>query len=182
MNHNYRRYSKALSMTAVATVVLFSSNVMAAKPCVTGAGAPQEIIVEVTGAGADPAFKNDFCGAAKGKGSVCNGLNQKPDFKFKLEDASDEDWKFVRLELSGDGTNWPGTLPPGAYSDFLFDSDDGLLTGRPSVDVIADGAQMKVQNNNCHAFTVYYRVVMKNGAGKFVRLHPVIENGGTEFD
>jgi len=165
---------------AVAIFLLAFSNIaFAAKPCVTGIGALQQINVDVPEDGS-PDFANNACPKNPEKGNVCNSLNVKPDFKFRLTGPDAEKWKFVRIELGENANAWPGTLPIGVYSDFEFDSDEGLLTGRPTVNLIADDRQMKVQNNNCHNFTVHYRLVLINSDGEYIRLHPVIENEGTD--
>ncbi len=167
---------------AVAIFLLAFSNIaFAANACVTSAGGAQQIDVNVLEDGI-PEFENDFCPgkAVKNKGDVCNALNKKPDFKFKLKGPDKDKWEFVRIELGENATTWPGTLPIGAYSDFEFDSDVGLLSGRPAITLNGNASQMSVRNNNCHNFTVHYRLVLINSDGEYIRLHPVIENEGTD--
>lgn len=133
----------------------------------------------------EPAFDTTFQCAnptnpQSGKGDVCIGINDRPDLQFKLLGGANTGWKFVELELSGDGESWPGVLPPGAYSDFEFGSDAALLTGKPHVSI--NGATMHVQNNNCHEFTVHYRVVLENKeTGAIFRMHPILVNRGTTY-
>lgn len=181
MRHS-TNWKKSVTWLMVAAVsAIGTTPAWAAKPCVTGGASAKVINVEVPEGGL-PEFVDDECGGMKGKGAVCNDINQaKPNMRFKLDDKSVDGWEFVRVELSGDGTTWPGTLPLGVYSDFTFDSDEGLYSGQPAVEFIGMGKDdIRVDNNNCHNFTVHYRLVLKNSDGNFYRLHPVIENGGTE--
>jgi hypothetical protein len=113
-------------------------------------------------------------------GDICMSINEKPDIKFTKTGDDKDKWEFVEFQLSGNGVDWPGVLPAGVYSDFEFGSDTALQTGRPYWTV--NGHYMHVQNNNCHEFTVHYRLILKNGTtDEVVVLHPVMDNTGTQI-
>ena len=175
--------NKSILISIAACICMFGSACVLAQPsCLTPGSAAKKINVKIDAVTQLPYFFDKIdCVSPPvhpGMGSVCLDVNVKPDLKFMLTGAGAADWEFVEFQLSGDGVNWPGTLPPGAYSDFQFDSDAGLQIGKPFVKIV--GATMKVQNNNCHEFLVYYRIVLKNNAVPplFIRLHPVMDNRG----
>jgi len=170
------------SLLIFITTLLFGANAFAAKPaCLSPGAASKHIDINIY-AGSDPVWASDNkCpgNAAAKDGDICMSINEKPDIKFILKGADKGDWEFIDFQLSADGITWPGTLPVGAYSDFEFGSDAALNTGKPYFSL--SGPSMHVQNNNCHEFTVYYRVTLKEtSSGKVVRLHPVMKNTGTE--
>ena len=183
MNTLKFQFKKLIAYTSAAAICLFGSTCVLAADCLTPGSASTQIDVKIDGMTNLPIFDNNInCGSGPqhvDPGSICLDVNVKPDMKFKLTGAGSSDWEFVEFQLSGDGVNWPGTLPLGAYSDFQFDSDAGLQTGKPAVKIV--GTLMKVQNNNCHEFLVNYRIVLKNNDTPplFVRLHPVMDNRGT---
>jgi len=153
-----------------------------AKPaCLSPGSAAKHIDINVF-SGSEPEFAaaNACPGNASAKdGDICMAINEKPDVRFIKQGADKSDWEFVDFQLSSDGESWPGNLPVGAYSDFEFGSDDALLTGRPYFSI--SGNSMLVQNNNCHEFTVHYRITLKNTTtNEVIRLHPVMDNTGTQ--
>ncbi len=148
--------------------------------CLSPGAAAKFIDIDIA-AGADPVFAaaNSCPGSADAKdGDICISVNEKPDIRFIKQGADKAKWEFIDFQLSDDGVSWPGVLPAGAYSDFQFGSDTALNTGRPFYKI--NGNSMLVQNNNCHEFKVNYRVTLKKTAtGKVIRLHPVMDNKGT---
>lgn len=181
-------FNKIISISIATGICVFGSTcAMAADSCLSPGSAAKQINVRVDIKNVDskglPYFDNKIdCSSAPihpDKGSICLDVNAKPDMRFFLTGPDHTDWEFVEFQLSGDGVNWPGTLPHGVYSDFQFDSDAGLQTGKPFVKMA--GFTMHVQNNNCHEFLVNYRIVLKNKDVPpiFVRLHPVMDNRGT---
>ena len=160
-----------------------STSALAQSGCLQPGAAAKQIDIALYGT--NLVFENKHaCAGGKGapnNGDVCMNINEKSDLRFLLKANASQDWKIIGFQLSDDGISWPGTLPLGAYSDFQFDSDTGLLTGTPYVEINPNGNQMTVQNNNCHEFEVHYRVSLENkNNGEIVRLHPVIKNRGTD--
>ena len=120
----------------------------------------------------------------QGDGDICLDINKKPDLKFNITGPNNPKWKFVEIQLSGDGENWPGELPLGAYSDFEFGSDAALQVGKPYARISGPddkpGNLMQVRNNNCHQFQVYYRILLKNTVtNEYYYLHPIMDNRGS---
>ena len=119
----------------------------------------------------------------KKNGNICLDIYKKPDLRFHLTGPGSNQWEFVGIQLSGDNQDWPGKLPLGTYSDFQFGSDAALQAGKPHVNI--NGAQMHVPNNNCHAFKVYYRVLLRRPAQQdnvpddYYYLHPMMDNRGS---
>lgn len=150
--------------------------------CLTPGNAAKHIDIVIE-ADSEPKFAggNACPGKADAKaGDICMSINEKPDIKFTKTGDDKDKWEFVDFQLSGNGEDWPGDLPIGVYSDFEFGSDVALQTGRPHKNV--NGYFMHVQNNNCHEFTVHYRVTLQNSAtGEVVRLHPIMDNTGTQL-
>jgi hypothetical protein len=190
MNKSFSHFKIMIALTLASGMCVFGSAcavaaevAVAGDSCLSPGSAAKQINVKIDSETDLPYFDNKIdCGsgpAYPGAGSICLDVNVKPDMKFMLTGPGASDWEFVEFQLSGDGVNWPGTLPPGVYSDFQFDSDTGLQTGKPNVKKV--GATMHVQNNNCHEFLVNYRIVLKNEdvPPLFVRLHPVMDNRGT---
>ena len=169
-------------MLLTLVLVAWSPFVLAQNSCAGNSGRAAKIVqIEVDDSG-NPFFSDHAC-ASRGnnakKGDICSAKNEKPVLKFKLEGSNARDWELVRLELSENGTSWPGNLPAGAVSDFEFDSTAGLNAGTPFVKLSWSKKTMEVKNNNCHDFEVHYQVVLKDPAGDEQKLHPVIENKGT---
>jgi len=162
-----------------------SSAVVLADSCLhPGSQAATQIDIVINSVTNLPEFENTIdCVGGSGNtsqpGNVCLDIGKRPDLKFHLKGPGANDWEFVDFQLSGNGNDWPGTLPLGVYSDFQFDSDNGLQTGRPYVTI--NGNNMSVQNNNCHEFDVYYRITLKKDGVPpiWYRIHPLIQNRGT---
>lgn len=169
-------------MLLTLVLVAWSPFVLAQNSCANNssrAAKTVEINVDINGI---PTFADHACasrGSNAKKGDICSIKNERPVIKFKFDGDNTTGWEFVRIELSGDNTSWPGQLPAGAFSDFEFDTDAGLKAGTPYVKLRWGGRTMEVRNNNCHEFEVHYRLILKNPAGVEKELHPVIENKGT---
>jgi hypothetical protein len=153
------------------------------KPACLMPGSAAKHIEIVVDADSKPEFAggNACPGKAEAKaGDICMSINEKPDIKFTKTGEDKDQWEFIDFQLSGNGEDWPGDLPIGVYSDFEFGSDVSLQTGRPYKKV--NGDFMHVQNNNCHEFTVHYRLTLQNSTtSEVVRLHPVMDNTGSQF-
>lgn len=150
--------------------------------CLSASPAPTIVKVKVDGG--LPEFEDEAVCAvdplpgSPSPGRVCVDINKRPDLRFVLNGPDATKWKFRGIQLSADGVSWGGALPLGAYSDFDFASDAALLAGTPHATIT--GNTMHVKNNNCHEFTVHYRVILENDKGEVIRLHPIIVNRGTE--
>jgi hypothetical protein len=178
-NHKQTIFKLSVFSLFFTLCCLSSTSALAAPPCLTPGAAAKFIDIEI-GAGLDPVFTfvNACPGSPGVKGAICNSINEKPDVRFIKKGTDKAKWEFIDFQLSSDDVNWPGVLPAGVYSDFQFGSDPRLMTGRPEYKLA--GNSMLVQNNNCHEFTVYYRVVLRHvTSNKVVRLHPVFDNKGT---
>lgn len=190
MNTSLLHYGKIIAISITSGMCVFGSACAVAEAvaitgdsCLSPGSAAKQINVKIDSVTNLPYFDNKIdCASGTvhpDPGSICLDVNVKPDMRFMLTGKGASDWEFVEFQLSGDGVDWPGTLPAGVYSDFQFDSDAALLTGKPYVKIV--GATMHVQNNNCHEFQVKYRITLKNDDDPplFVRLHPVMDNRGT---
>jgi hypothetical protein len=177
-----QRVSKQLLVSAILVLGLSGCSALLAQSSCLQPGAAAKHIDIVLDDNDKPEFDNGIkCASDSGsppKGNICSEMNEKPDIRFFLKEGAEDVWEFVGMQLGQDGTNWPGNLPLGAYSDFDFDSDVALLTGWPHV--TKAGNNMHVQNNNCHEFTVHYRVILRNKENPLdiFRLHPVVDNRG----
>jgi len=190
MNTSLLHFGKIIAVSIASGMCVFSSACAVAAgvattggSCLSPGSAAKQIRVKIDVDTNLPYFDNKIdCASGPvhpNAGSICLDINVKPDMKFLLTGPGASDWDFVEFQLSGNGLDWPGTLPLGVYSDFQFDSDAALQTGKPYVKI--SSATMHVQNNNCHEFLVEYRIVLKNDDEPplFVRLHPVMDNRGT---
>ena len=169
-------------MLLTLVLVAWSPFVLAQNSCVGNSGrAAKTIEIKVNDEG--KAYFSDHACASRGgsakKGDICSAKNEKPILKFKLDGSNARDWELVRIELGENDASWPGNLPAGAFSDFEFDTDAGLKAGTPYVKLSWSKKTMEVRNNNCHDFEVNYRIVLKDPDGAEQKLHPVIENKGT---
>jgi len=179
-NHKQTIFKLSVFSLIITLCCLTSTSALAAHSCLTPGSAAKFIKIDIA-EDADPVFADgNLCpGSADPKdGDICIDINEKPDIRFVKKGHDKGKWEFIDFQLSSNKVIWPGVLPAGAYSDFQFGSDLGLITGRPVYRI--QGESMLVQNNNCHEFTVYYRVVLKHvNTNKVVRLHPVMDNKGT---
>ncbi len=179
-NHKQTLFNLSVFSLIITLCCLTSTSALAAHSCLTPGAAAKFIEIEI-GSGLDPVFASgNACPGNPGAtdGDICISINEKPDVRFVKKGTDMAKWEFIDFQLSSDNVNWPGVLPAGAYSDFQFGSDPGLITGRPVYRL--QGNSMLVQNNNCHEFKVYYRVVLKHvNTNKVVRLDPAMDNKGT---
>ncbi len=166
----------------ITLITIGSPMVFAANDCLSSGRASKPVHIRID-ANAKPFFHDHACKSKPNsrKGDICSTKREKPVLKFMLEGQRARDWELVRLELGQNDSSWPGNLPAGAFSDFEFDTDAGLKAGHPYVVLNPKKNEMKVKNNNCHAFEVHYRVVLKDPAGNEQTLHPIIDNKGTGF-
>ena len=191
MNINTKNAFIPLTLISTSLIALLSSTVgQAAKPgCLSPTAAATKIEIEVIDD--FPKFKAnerktcpDENSADVDDGYFCFDINKKSNMKFHItkppSPTDSTDWAFVGIQLSGNGADWPGQLPLGAYVDYEFGTENNLNNGTPFAVINGADNMMTVSNNNCHEFTVYYRLVFKNTAGDFFRLHPVARNRGTE--
>jgi hypothetical protein len=149
--------------------------------CLIPGSAAKHINISVNADG-KPEFDNFVCpgGPHNNPGDICNGLNERPDIKFILTGPDARSWQFVDFQLSGNGLDWPGELPKGAYSDFEFGTDEALNEGRPFWSVTRNS--MHVQNNNCHQFTVHYKLILENPeTGERRIVDPIMDNTGSQL-
>jgi hypothetical protein len=142
---------------------------------------PQNVRVEIVDG--EPVFTNHFCPSANGApGDLCNAFGDRPRMVFKLQGPGSNPWRFLRMELSADGTDWNNpSLPDGVYEDLGFSSDPGdgdRVRGWPPVSLNGSGKQMTVRNDNCFEFDVYYRLILEHEDGRQVPLHPRLRNRG----
>lgn len=191
MNVNQQQFTACKATICSLTLGLFFCGCAVAqngppKPaCLTPGNAAKHIDIVIE-ADSEPKFAagSNLCPSNsphKDPGDICMSINEKPDIKFTKKGADKDKWEFVDIQLSAEKDKWPwvGALPIGVYSDFEFGSDTALQTGKPYWSKQGDYS-MHVQNNNCHEFTVYYRLTLKNSdTDKIVRLHPVMDNTGT---
>jgi hypothetical protein len=180
-----------IPLTLISTILIslvFSSLAMGQpKPvCLSPAAAATQIDVEMTATGypqIKPGSKKncpDQPASYGADGYFCVDINKQSNMRFHLTNTAATNWKFIGFQLSEGGTEWPGQLPVGVYSDFEFGTENAINNGTPYVKINAAGNMMTVDNNNCHDFTVHYRLIFENAAGDFFRLHPVARNRGTE--
>lgn len=142
---------------------------------------PQNVSVQIVSG--TPAFSNRFCNESGSQpGDLCNAVGDRPRMVFMLQGAGANEWRFVRMELSADGSNWNNPLlPAGAYSDLGFSgnpSDPDRVRGWPPASINGAGNQMTVRNDNCNAFDIHYRLVLRHESGLEEYLHPRLENKG----
>ena len=174
--------TKPLSyLSAFCGVLLLAGSPAEAQDCTSPPRNAQNVAVEVVDD--TPSFINRFCtGPGSRNGDLCNAAGARPEMVFRLQGAGAATWAFVRMELSADGSNWSSpNLPAGAYDDLGFSSDPSdpdRVRGWPPVSLSGNGRQMTVQNDNCHAFEVHYRLLLRSDDGREVYLHPRLENGG----
>lgn len=142
---------------------------------------PQNVALEIVDG--QPAFTNKFCNAAGSRpGDLCNEIGDRPRIVFKLQGNGASQWFLVRMELSADGNDWTDpVLPDGAYEDLGFSNnpvDPDRVRGWPPVRLNGSGRQMTVRNDNCHAFDIHYRLLLRHRNGDEVHVHPRLRNGG----
>ena len=54
-----------------------------------------------------------------------------------------------------------------------------LTNGKPYANINGAGNMMDIQNKNCHAYEVHYRLILEDSAGIEKYVHPIIANRGT---
>jgi hypothetical protein len=191
---NIRAATTARRLLQLAAILILTACALPglqAQPSCLGPAAAATNVDIVIGAGGLPEFDSRiFCLGEDPtinpkNGNICLDINKKPDLRFNLKGPGANAWQFVEIQLSGDGESWPGELPLGAYSDFEFGSDAALQTGKPHAQIAGvnggKGNQMKVRNNNCHEFEVYYRILLKQPGATdvYYYLHPMMDNRGS---
>ena len=142
---------------------------------------PQNVGLEVVNG--QPVFTNRFCNDPGSRpGDLCNEIGDRPRMVFKLQGQGANQWRFVRMELSVDGSNWSNpALPAGVYDDLGFSGDPNdpdRVRGWPPVSINGSGRQMEVRNDNCHEFDIHYRLLLESTSGEQVYAHPRLRNGG----
>lgn len=167
-------------LAAVLLPTLLGTQASFAQSCAEPPRNPQNVRVEIVGG--EPRFSNRFCPGNSAPGDLCNALGERPEMVFKLQGQGANQWRFVRMELSVDGNDWINpALPEGAYVDLGFSdnpNDPDRVRGWPPVRLNGSGNQMTVRNDNCHAFDIHYRLLLRHRDGSERHLHPRLKNGG----
>jgi hypothetical protein len=169
------------TITLVCVASLLTVQQVHAQACNQPPRNPQNVSVQIIGGA--PTFTNRFCSDSGGRpGDLCNGVGDRPRMVFMLQGAGASEWRFVRMELSVDGSSWTNpALPAGVYSDLGFSSnpaDPNRVRGWPPTSINGAGNQMTVRNDNCNAFDIHYRLVLRHESGREEYLHPRLENKG----
>ena len=169
---------RAALCVLVGTVIVTDAS---AQACKQTPRSPQNIVLEIDGG--QPQFRSKACTEAGAQpGDMCNEIGAKPRIVFKLQGASSNGWRLVRMELTTSGGGWSNpVLPNGAYEDFGFSTDPSnpdRVKGWAPGSLNSSGNQLTVRNDNCNAFDVDYRVVLSDPSGNLHYAHPRVLNKG----
>ena len=166
-----------LRLLSACVILTFVAADARAQACKEPPRNPQ--IMQIRADGGAPQFVDNRCPGVSGSrnGDLCSSAGERPEIQFILTGSAASDWRFVRMELSSNGSDWGApALPAGVLADFDFASASDQARGIPSARV--DGNRMIVANDNCNRFEVHYRLVLSGPDGEAI-LHPIIRNGGT---
>ena len=128
-------------------------------------------------------FNNSECpGNLQDKGCIEVLRGNSPMISWRLDSASNEDWKLTRLQFSPDGQHWNDAnykLEDCTMEAFEVEEADRTTGNAKKVSIVANGRQLQIRDTNREECNTYYKLFAEPRAGGAeINSDPVIKNRG----